>query len=284
MVATKPELQKEKASCKKAQRNLHLNFVCALFCEMLNCVVQWWSTIKCANTTHGANLFTVFFYFLGCCSDKISCVLILSFFCCFCGCGIDSETKKQLTESLVEAVLLQDVEEVRKTVAAGADVNWSRNGKTLVNVAALHGQFEILELLLDAGADADVATDLGVTPLIAATLCSEECAMKIIEYGVNLDARNSRGTTALILSVTYHLQKLAKKLIASGADVNVQTNGHQTTALMMASHNELLEVAQSLISHGADVDTVDAHGKTAMDYAKTPEMKKLLGEKGNSDS
>jgi ankyrin repeat protein len=81
----------------------------------------------------------------------------------------------------------------------------------------------------------------------------------------------------LILAITMKLEDVARRLIEKGADVHVQTDGNRTSALMMASDADLVEIAKLLLAKGASPNVKDAHGKSALDYAKSDAMKKVLG-------
>jgi len=98
----------------------------------------------------------------------------------------------------------------------------------------------------------------------------------LIDRGANVNARNSSGTSILILAITKRQEDIARRLIHKGADVNVQTSGNQTTALMGASHHDMCEIASLLIAKGARTDLLDAYGNSALSYAKSERMKEIL--------
>ena len=58
----------------------------------------------------------------------------------------------------------------------------------------------------------------------------------------------------------------ARRLIASGADVNAKVNDGWT-ALMSAALNKADDLAKLMIESGADVNAKDDKGKTALTYA-----------------
>ena len=101
-------------------------------------------------------------------------------------------------------------------------------------------------------------------------------AEMLVKRGANVDASNSAGTSALIMAATSKLETVGGALIDAGCDIHAATNSHGTTALMMAAHNDLRDLAKKLIARGADPKVTDAHGKGALDYAKTTEMKAIL--------
>ncbi len=78
------------------------------------------------------------------------------------------------------------------------------------------------------------------------------------------------------MAATNKLDRVGLALVDAGCDVSLATKGHGTTAIMMAAHNDLAELAKALIARGADPQIKDQHGKSALDYAKTGEMKATL--------
>jgi len=205
-------------------------------------------------------------------------ILLLLLVLPFIGCGPNPVQRAELTVALQDAAYAGDSKKVGKLIAAGADVNALWDGDSIAHFAVLSGNVEVLDQLINAGADPDVTTNLGVTPLMAATINgSQDCAKRLISAGVNLDGKNQQGATALILATIKKLDSMATQLINSGADISCQTKTNKTTALMMASRNEMVDVAKLLIKKGADPSLKDAHGRSALDYAKTETMKEALG-------
>lgn len=59
-----------------------------------------------------------------------------------------------------------------------------RDGMTAVHLAAFHGYFDALKILLEAGADANAVCDDGETPLHTACVGgSTQCAIMLLEHG-----------------------------------------------------------------------------------------------------
>jgi ankyrin repeat protein len=78
----------------------------------------------------------------------------------------------------------------------------------------------------------------------------------LLANGVDLNTRDSSGTTALIESIEVNQPELAKELVVAGADPNFP-DYTGSTALMDAAWNCRLEVAQYLLQHGARLDARD---------------------------
>ena len=81
-----------------------------------------------------------------------------------------------------------------------------------------------------------------------------------------LDARDANGCTALWFAASHGHYKLAKLLLASGADEDAQGE-HGRTPLWMASLHGHLRVVDLLLSAGADANAGDRNGRNPLDVA-----------------
>ncbi|HEY2013561.1 MAG TPA: ankyrin repeat domain-containing protein [Bryobacteraceae bacterium] len=140
---------------------------------------------------------------------------------------------------LIEAAKIRDGQALRALLAAGANVQAKDNsGADALAAAALNGNLENVRLLLARGAHVDARVGLGqITPLTFAAWRQDP--------------------------------ELARLLIASGADVNVQ-DASGSTPLMWSALNEYTEIATTevLLAWGADINTRNRAGETALDWAR----------------
>ena len=143
---------------------------------------------------------------------------------------------------------------VTEKIAADPALAHTRyNGRTLLHQAAGAGNAAIAKVLLDAGADAAVKTDLGHTPLY--------CLAN--EY-------KSDGA------------ELVRILIRAGAKVDAADGVKRCTALHMAARRGNVAIAQALLNHGADPEARDSLGVTPLGRAincKKPAVAALLRPK-----
>ena len=96
--------------------------------------------------------------------------------------------KTAATTSLMTAAYYGDIDAVKRSIAAGADVNAEgSSGMTALILAAMYGRADIIKLLIAAGAD------------------------------VNARAVSSYGDTALMIAARYGYADVVKLLIAAGA-------------------------------------------------------------------
>ena len=99
----------------------------------------------------------------------------------------------------------------------------------------------------------------------------------LVEKGVNVNAADARGYTALHLTVTEKRLEAVRELIKSGADVNVEEYGNKCTPLHLACMVGKVEIVKELVEAGAEIEQADKFGMTAMDYAKnSKEVTKVL--------
>ena len=118
----------------------------------------------------------------------------------------------------------------------GLDLNRRHpaTGATLLHLPVMTNHQELVQVLLEAGADANQANQFGITPLWHAA-----------QFG--------------------HLPIVAA-LLAAGANVN-QANNWGFTPLTSAAQWGHLSTVQALLAAGADVSLKDTSGKTALDWA-----------------
>lgn len=92
------------------------------------------------------------------------------------------------------------IEIVRMLVEAGADANWGGT-TTPLEAAALEGDPEMAQLLIDAGAEIDRRVDDGFTPLMtAAALGHRRVCQRLLVAGARPLLRNDHGQTAVGLA------------------------------------------------------------------------------------
>ena len=99
-------------------------------------------------------------------------------------------------------------------------------GNTALLLASRHGHLEVVRLLLEFGADKDLATIEGGTALmLAAQEGHVEIARLLLDMGASKDLTTSNGTTALMLASGEGHLGVLQLLLKAGADKNLATHG-----------------------------------------------------------
>lgn len=153
------------------------------------------------------------------------------------GADVDCQTKSERTP-LIEAVSLNNISIVRAIVKAGANVNL-KDGK---GISPLHivtliyqADLQIVECLLDAGADINTLNHKQGTPLMNAA-----CGLRRPE--------------------------LVKLLLDRGADVNLIDNNRQSAFRLCLESNQLF-IPLMLLQRGTDINATNKYGSSPLEAA-----------------
>jgi len=129
-------------------------------------------------------------------------------------------------------------------------------GFTPLHLASGKGHIEIVEFLLNHGADIESEIFDGETPLMLAARyarCGKyETIKTLLEHGAKVNHRDEDGRTALHDAAMYSGKEVINLLISYGADVNARED-YQITPLHQAAMLNNIEAAKALVEHGADI-------------------------------
>ena len=145
------------------------------------------------------------------------------------------------------------------------------------------GNFEEVRRLLNAGVDVNARDNHGWTALIAAASIDHlGLAEVLVEFGANLNAKDDRGETALFTAAGLYCDAaFVKLLVENGANVHAKKRNGRT-ALHMAAIMGEPAIAKLLLENGAAVNAKNSHGLTALHEAvrggELEMVKLLLGE------
>src|SRR5215813_11257280 len=170
---------------------------------------------------------------------------------------------------LVNAVRNRDKEAVRTLLKQRVDVNTLQgDGTSALSWAAHWGDLVVADLLINAGANANLGNEYGVTPLWEACNNANGAMVEtLLSAAANPNAVLRAGETALMRCARTGNPDAVKSLLARGADVNAKEPNRGQTALMWALEESHPAVVGILIGAGADVHAKSKAGFTPLSFA-----------------
>lgn len=160
----------------------------------------------------------------------------------------------------------------------GANVNVSNQKQwTALMLASYNNNLDIIKELINNGGDIHFKNKFGFTALYLSKTW-ELFQWFINEGKVKFDIKKEGKLALMVASMQGHTDVI-KNLIQCGVDINAKNN-QGMTALMFASHyardEKYYRSIIELIKAGADIAEVDNNGRTAIDYANDKTIKAIL--------
>lgn len=136
---------------------------------------------------------------------------------------------------VLDAIRKNKPEKVSDFLARGKRINkyYTKKAYTLLHFAIKHNRIEIVNLLLEKGANIE---------------------------------QNVHGKTPLMYAIKLKHHEITNVLLKKGADVNAANSDKKTPLIYCAEYGNL-QIAKSLIQNGAKLEHRDEKGRTAADYA-----------------
>jgi len=182
--------------------------------------------------------------------------------------------------SLLDAAESGDVEQLRRELAAGADVNAEgRDGMTAVASAARGASHASVAALLQQGASPHTPDDAGRTPLMFAAMADDvESIRLLMAAGAHVDATDGRGRSPLWHAASSNASRAAAAL--ARPPVLDLADADAVTPLLVAASRGHTAVTQVLLKAGADVKRRSRNGNGPLHAAaaagRTPVIALLL--------
>lgn len=154
----------------------------------------------------------------------------------------------------------------RELMLAGSSVHvYDIKQQTPLHLAVASGCQQLVENLIICGADPNAKDSEHDTPIhLAAKLGYEKIVRRLLRCkGCEMDARNNRRCTPLILAAQHGNNSTAEALLIAGARVAVR-DGKTESSLDLAAAGGHVDVLKTLIRYGADVNAVCPAGNTAL--------------------
>ena len=181
-------------------------------------------------------------------------------------------------EGLYLAVILDDMDEAVRWLDQGQDPNQADPEGDGCTVLTYARSTEMIELLLERGADPNHLCPDGLTLLHTAVSApyGPRIIPVILDHGGLVNARY-QDETPLHWSVTAWIEHASSDrphadgaiiglLAEGGADMDAP-DGFGLTPLMIATQNDRPVLVGLLLNHGADPGATDPEGRTALDMA-----------------
>jgi len=143
----------------------------------------------------------------------------------------------EMTRELLQAIENDDTQKVREILSAGVNVNFEDDGGEFpLQIACWRGKKEIVELLIENGADVNYADE-------------------------------SEFHTALMMASRHGHAEIVRLLLKHGAHVNAKDD-YENTSLTKAAESGHLEAVHLLLKHGANPNLRDEFDKTPSQLAE----------------
>ena len=173
---------------------------------------------------------------------------------------------------LIQAIKYKQTDIINYLLENNADVNLTLGYSTPLTEAMYDEK--LVRKLIDLGADVNLPTESGFTPLMAsAGRHNIAIADLLIEKGADIEARDDDDINALVYASTYNNEEMVKFLLEKGADANTVCeikNEHtdiSPTPLMNAAYKGNTNIINILLENGADINYTTDYGMTALMYA-----------------
>src|SRR5258708_22890506 len=142
------------------------------------------------------------------------------------------------------------VEHSQDVNACGIDID----GETPLHVASNQGDVELVQVLLEHGADIEAQDDYGSTPIHLASFFGEvELVQVLLEHGAEIEARDNRRCTPIHLASDCGDVELVQLFLKQGADAEArdEDDGNPLETAMCERHVEIVRV---LLEHVLDAN------------------------------
>ena len=160
----------------------------------------------------------------------------------------------------------------------GANINqkdWE--GSTPLHRAIKEGHVITVKELIRLGANLDLQDDKGNTPLLIAVLRgSEDIVKELILHGANVNLMDNIGTAPLHWCFIFRRYNLAKILLENKADMNLIRRRSQQGIIFDLIQTQKVEGVKLLIEYGVDLNQRSQDGRSVLEFAKAVAQKDII--------
>uniref|UniRef100_A0A674P3G7 Euchromatic histone-lysine N-methyltransferase 2 n=1 Tax=Takifugu rubripes TaxID=31033 RepID=A0A674P3G7_TAKRU len=185
------------------------------------------------------------------------------------GANVDAQDK-DLRTPLVEAIINNHIEVARYLIQSGACVyHVEEDGYTGLHHAAKLGNLEIVNMLLETGqVDVNAQDSGGWTPIIWAAEHKHLDVIKVLlNRGADVNIADKELNVCLHWAAYAGSVDIAELVLNAGCSLS-SVNTHGDTPLHIASREGYLECVRLFLSRGADIDIMNREGDTPLTLAR----------------
>lgn len=185
-----------------------------------------------------------------------------------CVLSLDATHAQSAGDSFFENVRSGNTGAVKQQLLLSFDPSiQNANGHTPLMFAVNNLDHDMIDLLLEFGADVNVKDDFGQTALMYASVKGDTSVVgRLIRKDADVNAANHKGKSSLTLASRETHYEVVKMLLFNEAEVNHQDN-FGWSALHFAAFKETFPITDILLKFRADPLLKDNQGKRAIIYA-----------------
>lgn len=161
-------------------------------------------------------------------------------------------------------ILYDDVDTLNVLCAYGATPEKCLDSRDIFHKAIIYGNYHVVEYLVQRGID--VHSDHDTAIYLAVDTGMQDIVELLVEHGADINCMEAYGISPLMRSAESS-NHITDYLIEKGANVNAcDENG--VTPLMYAAAAGKTYCVETMLAAGADPDATDNQGRTARSYAR----------------
>lgn len=197
------------------------------------------------------------------------------------------EIEPVIAGKLATAISQGDIAEVKELLSKGVNLNAHFYNERTPLLMAIDGSYtkkgyEMVNFLLQNGADPELRDDRGNTAIIKALgLNRSKAAAIIMKYKPNLFAANDYGYSPIGLASKNNEIALVKEMLKRGVPADYRHKNQwgayfSLTPLMQATFRNHIEMINLLLDNGADISIRSKKGFSALDFAEYKKYDKAI--------
>ena len=180
--------------------------------------------------------------------------------------------QEKLNEMFLTAASRGNIDEAVEALSNGADLNSkSLKGNNALYLSATRNKYDFFEWLLEVtqkGVGIDLNNKNNTQNTLLLELVIENVAPvfieKLLDKGAEVDMLSRDGITPLLQACANVNLEVSKILLEKNADPNKFTEGNKTTPFLMSIVEGNFEVVKLLEQFGANINEVDKFGRNAL--------------------